>query len=49
MAARVERVSFRGSQGEDLAARLDLPATPPSAYVLPHAPHPCGVLDHRHH
>jgi putative redox protein len=32
--ARVERITFRGSQGVDLAARLDLPAAPPSAYAL---------------
>ena len=34
MPARVERVTFRGSQGTDLAARLDLPAAPPRAYAL---------------
>ncbi|MEP6623195.1 MAG: alpha/beta fold hydrolase [Acidimicrobiia bacterium] len=34
MARRVEPVTFRGSQGTDLAARLDLPATPASAYAL---------------
>jgi putative redox protein len=34
MAARIERVTFPGSQGDDLAARLDLPAGPPKAYAL---------------
>jgi uncharacterized OsmC-like protein/alpha/beta superfamily hydrolase len=34
MAARIERVTFPGSQGADLAARLDLPAGPPRAYAL---------------
>jgi putative redox protein len=34
MPARVERITFRGSQGTDLAARLDLPAVPPRAYAL---------------
>jgi len=34
MAARIERVTFPGSQGVDLAARLDLPAGPPRAYAL---------------
>lgn len=32
--ARVERVSFPGSQGGALAARLDLPAGPPKAFAL---------------
>jgi putative redox protein len=32
--ARVERVSFPGSQGGSLAARLDLPAGPPRAFAL---------------
>ena len=31
---RVERVTFTGSQGDTLAARLDLPAGPPRAYAL---------------
>lgn len=34
MAARIERVTFPGSQGADLAARLDLPAGPPRAFAL---------------
>jgi putative redox protein len=34
MPARVERITFRGSQGSELAARLDLPAVPPRAYAL---------------
>jgi putative redox protein len=34
MSARVERITFRGSQGADLAARLDLPPMPPRAYAL---------------
>jgi putative redox protein len=34
MPARVERIKFLGSQGTDLAARLDLPAVPPRAYAL---------------
>jgi putative redox protein len=34
MAARIERVTFTGSQGDELAARLDLPAGPPRAYAL---------------
>ena len=34
MTARVERITFRGSQDAELAARLDLPATPPRAYAL---------------
>ena len=34
MAARIERVTFRGSQGADLAARLDLPAGPARAFAL---------------
>jgi len=32
--ARVERVTFPGSQGHQLAARLDLPAGPPRAFAL---------------
>jgi uncharacterized OsmC-like protein/alpha/beta superfamily hydrolase len=32
--ARVERVTFPGSQGDELAARLDLPAGPPRAFAL---------------
>lgn len=32
--ARVERVTFPGSQGGSLAARLDLPAGPPRAFAL---------------
>lgn len=32
--ARIERVTFPGSQGHQLAARLDLPAGPPRAYAL---------------
>ena len=32
--ARVERVEFPGSQGDMLAARLDLPAGPPRAFAL---------------
>ncbi|RLE23006.1 MAG: osmotically inducible protein C, partial [Actinobacteria bacterium] len=34
MAARIERITFVGSQGDDLAARLDLPAGPPRAYAV---------------
>ena len=34
MAARIERVTFPGSQGADLAARLDLPAGPARAMAL---------------
>jgi putative redox protein len=34
MAARIERVNFPGSQGAQLAARLDLPAGPPRAFAL---------------
>src|SRR6056297_2431431 len=34
MTARIERVTFPGSQGADLAARLDLPAGPPRAFAL---------------
>ncbi len=34
MVARIERVTFPGSQGADLAARLDLPAGPPRAFAL---------------
>jgi putative redox protein len=32
--ARIERVTFPGSQGHSLAARLDLPAGPPRAFAL---------------
>ena len=32
--ARIERVTFPGSQGHQLAARLDLPAGPPRAFAL---------------
>ena len=34
MAARIERITFSGSQGAELAARLDLPAGPPRAFAL---------------
>lgn len=34
MTSDSQKVSFTGSQGETLAARLDLPPTPPRAYVL---------------
>ncbi|HXM70090.1 MAG TPA: alpha/beta fold hydrolase, partial [Thermoanaerobaculia bacterium] len=34
MARRAERVEFRGSDGQRLAALLELPATPPRAYAL---------------
>jgi putative redox protein len=34
MAARIERVSFPGGRGAQLAARLDLPAGPPRAFAL---------------
>ena len=34
MSARIERITFPGSQGDDLAARLDLPAGPPVAFAL---------------
>jgi putative redox protein len=34
MGARIERITFPGSQGADLAARLDLPAGPPRAFAL---------------
>ena len=34
MVARIERVTFPGSQGAQLAARLDLPAGPPRAFAL---------------
>ena len=34
MTARIERVAFPGSQGTDLAARLDLPAGPARAFAL---------------
>lgn len=34
MSPRIDRVTFTGSQGVELAARLDLPAGPPRAFVL---------------
>ena len=34
MSPRIHRVSFPGSQGAELAARLDLPAGPPIAFAL---------------
>ena len=34
MTARIDRVTFPGSQGHELAARLDLPAGPPRAFAL---------------
>jgi uncharacterized OsmC-like protein/alpha/beta superfamily hydrolase len=34
MAARIRRIVFPGSLGDELAARLDLPAGPPVAYAL---------------
>lgn len=34
MSPRIDRITFAGSQGDDLAARLDLPAGPPKAYAL---------------
>jgi putative redox protein len=34
MSSRTSRVTFAGSQGDELAARLDLPAGPPRAYAL---------------
>jgi len=34
MGARIERITFPGSQGGELAARLDLPAGPPRAFAL---------------
>lgn len=34
MTARTERLTFTGSQGDTLAARLDLPPVPPAAYAL---------------
>jgi putative redox protein len=34
MAARIERVTFPGGRGAELAARLDLPAGPPRAFAL---------------
>ena len=34
MSARIERITFAGSGGDDLAARLDLPAGPPRAFAL---------------
>ena len=34
MGARIERITFAGSDGAELAARLDLPAGPPKAFAL---------------
>jgi putative redox protein len=34
MPARIERVTFSGGGGDELAARLDLPAGPPRAYAV---------------
>ena len=34
MTARLERITFPGSQGDELAARLDFPAGPPKAFAL---------------
>ncbi len=34
MSARIDRITFPGSQGDDLAARLDMPAGPPVAFAL---------------
>ena len=34
MATRIRRITFEGSGGEQLAARLDLPAGPPKAFAL---------------
>ena len=34
MAARSEKVTFTGAQGDTLVARLDLPVGPPAAYAL---------------
>ena len=34
MGARIERITFTGSRGAELAARLDLPAGPPRAFAL---------------
>lgn len=34
MSSRIDRVTFTGSQGDQLAARLDLPAGPPKAFAL---------------
>ena len=34
MSARIERITFPGSQGDKLAARLDLPAGPPTSFAL---------------
>jgi putative redox protein len=34
MPARADRITFIGSQGTELSARLDRPATPPIAYAL---------------
>jgi putative redox protein len=34
MSARIERITFPGSQGDELAARLDLPAGPPTSFAL---------------
>ncbi len=34
MAARSEKVTFTGAQGDTLVAKLDLPVDPPAAYAL---------------
>ena len=34
MASRIQRITFPGSSGDQLAARLDLPAGPPRAFAL---------------
>lgn len=34
MSSRIRRITFRGSGGEQLAARLDLPAGPPKAFAV---------------
>ena len=34
MASRIEPITFPGSSGDLLAARLDLPAGPPKAFAL---------------
>jgi putative redox protein len=34
MTARIERITFTGSRGDELAARLDLPAGPPKAFAM---------------
>lgn len=34
MASRIQRITFPGSSGDQLAARLDLPAGPPKAFAL---------------